>query len=289
MRSAMKPEATRLTTPQASFSAARHAVTEIAAIGDDVNLRHRHRHAAADPCNHQQRLQGRRRDRALGLALRQCRTCRPIVVMDDAAAHEERERHDRGEKEYADAGMRCAPAFRGDEVLHHRWPDRAGEIIARRRDRDGNAAPLHKPVRCVGHQRTEACRAADADQQAMRQRDLPDAGGNADQQIAGGQHDRAQRDRHRDTEAVDEFAHEHAAAGKADHAQREGQGGFATADAEVVLNRGQRDHVGPHAGAAEGGQHYGHAQPQPGGRRVGDAGGLDVRVRCHAEVPAVRS
>jgi hypothetical protein len=28
------------------FGAARHAIAEIVAIGDDMNLRHRHRHAA---------------------------------------------------------------------------------------------------------------------------------------------------------------------------------------------------------------------------------------------------
>ena len=39
------------------FGAARHAVAEVAAIGDDVHLRHRHRHAAGDAGQRQHRGQ----------------------------------------------------------------------------------------------------------------------------------------------------------------------------------------------------------------------------------------
>ena len=59
MRSAMKPEATRLTMPKPEherqhLGSARDAVAEVAAIGDDVNLRHRHRDAAGDARHDQQ-------------------------------------------------------------------------------------------------------------------------------------------------------------------------------------------------------------------------------------------
>ncbi len=58
MRSAMKPKPMRLTMPAGQHQrqhlrAARHAVTEIAAIGDDMDLRHRHRDAAGDARNRQ--------------------------------------------------------------------------------------------------------------------------------------------------------------------------------------------------------------------------------------------
>ena len=71
MRSQIQPETSRLTMPQASISdsisrAARRAVAEVAAVGDDVHLRHRHRHAAGHAGHAQQRLQPGRAQRPNG-------------------------------------------------------------------------------------------------------------------------------------------------------------------------------------------------------------------------------
>ncbi len=96
------------------------------------------------------------------------------MMIRDAPAHEEHQRHHRHQAEQADADMRRAPAGFGDEILQHRRPQRAGDIVADRGERHRNAAPVHKPVRYVGHQRAEARRAADADQQ-VRKRNLPKA------------------------------------------------------------------------------------------------------------------
>ena len=62
MRSQIQPEASRLDDAEAEHQrehlrAARGAVAEVAAVGDDVHLRHRHRDAARDAGDAQQRLQ----------------------------------------------------------------------------------------------------------------------------------------------------------------------------------------------------------------------------------------
>ena len=43
------------------FGAARNTIAEIAAVGDDVNLWHRHRYAASEPGHAEQTLQSRGR------------------------------------------------------------------------------------------------------------------------------------------------------------------------------------------------------------------------------------
>ena len=114
MRSAMKPEPTRLTMPKPSISdsicgTARHAVAQVAAIGDDVHLWHRHGDAAASPATRQQRLQyggaqtqraeARRRRLVLRPARHRCRR-----------AQQQSQRHHRDDAEHADAEMRGTPA-----------------------------------------------------------------------------------------------------------------------------------------------------------------------------------
>ena len=72
----------------------------------------------------------------------------------------------------ADVGR--APADGLEEVLQDRRPDRAGEVVAARADRHRDAAPAVEPQRGVGDQRREVGRAAEqADQQAVRERELP--------------------------------------------------------------------------------------------------------------------
>ena len=116
MRSAMKPEPRRLTMPKPSISDSisaprADAVAEIAAIGDDVHLRHRHRHAA-----------GRRRRCTAAPAARGDRprhrcavpACAPRVVgVDDrrrAGAAPATQRQHGHQAEHADADMGRAPA-----------------------------------------------------------------------------------------------------------------------------------------------------------------------------------
>ena len=93
--------------------------------------------------------------------------------------------------------------------------------------------------------------------------------GEADGEIAEPERDGPERQRHGNAEAVGEPAHQHAAAGKADHGQRVGQRGVGAGDAEVGLDGRQRHHHRPHADAADGAEQHGHDQPQPGGRGIG--------------------
>ena len=60
---------------------------------------------------------------------------------------------------------------RGDEMLHHRRPDDAGEIVAGGADRHGDPAPAFEPVGYVGDQRRESRRRAEADEHALQQRE----------------------------------------------------------------------------------------------------------------------
>ena len=166
------------------LGATRDAVTEIAAIGDDMDLRHRHRYATGHAGDAQQHLQRHRRERRLGLTPRGCRAGGVAMMILDAPPQQEHQRQHGNKAEQADADMGRAPAVGGNEMLHHRRPDRAGEIISGGGDRDRDAAPAHEPMRDVGHQRAEARRAAKPDQ-PMRERDLPQARRHSGRQIAG--------------------------------------------------------------------------------------------------------
>ena len=106
----------------------------------------------------------------------------------------------------------------------------------------------------------------------------------ADRDIAEAERQRPQGQRHRDAEAVGKPAHEHAAAGEAEHGERIGQRGVGAGDAEIGLDRGQRHHHRPHADAADTAEQHGNAQAQPGFGgidriRLGPAGG----VRSHGD------
>ena len=182
--------------------------------------------------------------------------------------------------------MGCPPSRTGDEMLHHRRPDCAGEIIAGRRNGDGDAAPAHEPMRDVGHHRPEGGRAAKPDQ-ALRERDLPQAGGGTDADITGAERSGAGRQRHRHAETVGESAHGHAAAGKAEHGKRVGQRSVRAIDIECGLHGRQRHHHRPHADAADGGERQGRGQPQPGMGGFDAVGGI-ARLCIHDCAPASR-
>ena len=161
MRSATKPERDAADDAEAEhqrqhFGAARHAVAEVAAIGDDMHLRHRHRHAAGDAGDAQQHLQRARRERRVRLPERR----------RGAGGVDGRDRRDGAAARPAAACVtqqnRPMPIWvarqpsAGDEMLHQRRPDDAGEIVAGGGDGDRDAAPAHEPMRDVGHQRPEA-------------------------------------------------------------------------------------------------------------------------------------
>ena len=145
----------------------------------------------------------------------------PIGVFRlDPPPHEISQRQHGDDNEQADPDMRRAPARRRDEMLHHRRPHRAGEIIAGGGERDRDAAPAHEPMRHLGHQRAESGRAAEADQQAIGEASPATAS-----RRARPPHSRAssancaERQRHGDAEAVGELAHHHAAGGEAEHGE----------------------------------------------------------------------
>ena len=101
MRSAISPEARRLSTPSAEhqrehLGAARRAVAEVAAIGHDVDLGHRHGDAAGKPGEHQEALEHRRRasaERARHLA----RADHAAAVLERGAAAEREAQGQHGE------------------------------------------------------------------------------------------------------------------------------------------------------------------------------------------------
>ena len=178
MRSEIQPETSRLTMPAGQHQrqhlrAARGAEAEVAAVGDDVHLRHRHRHAAGDAGDAQQRL-GRVHRRPNG---------RSVGVRGAGAAPRPRPAPAAGRAATARAAAssrrrrcpcrcRSGASRRVDEVLHDRRPDRAGEVVAAHADGQRDAAAAVEPQRGVGDQRREGRRAAEqAEQQAVRERE----------------------------------------------------------------------------------------------------------------------
>ena len=182
--------------------------------------------------------------------------------------------------EDADADIGVAPPRLRDEVLDDRRPHRAGEVVARCRDRDRDAAPPREPLRHIGKERPERRRGADADQDAVDERELPDARRVGGAEKAEREHQRAADNRHHNAEAVGELAVEHAADRKADHRQRIGQRRVGARHAEFRLHGRQRDHERPHADAADRAEHErnGEAQPGVGGFRRVESLAVDARL-----------
>ena len=91
MRSAMKPEAMRLTMPKPSISDSisaprADAVAEVAAVGDDVHLRHRHGDAAGDAGEHSSASSALGEGRATGAAARRAGDRRVVLRPASGAA-----------------------------------------------------------------------------------------------------------------------------------------------------------------------------------------------------------
>ena len=159
MRSAMKPEATRLTTPKAE-----HQRQHLGAARRRRSRGRRNRRRYEPAASTSPRSRRRRRCTAAPAASAARTASRPAGARAPrcrrrCADARCRRRNSRTSgsmvtmQKQADADMRRAPAVGGDEMLHHRRPDRAGEIIAGGGDGDGDAAAAHEPVRDVGHQR----------------------------------------------------------------------------------------------------------------------------------------
>ena len=181
-----------------------------------------------------------------------------------------------------------APAVGGDEVLRHRRPDGAAEIIAGRGNRHRDAAAAPEPVRDVGHQRRKSRRGAEADQRAVRDRRLPQAAGLANDDVAGADEQGADHHGERGAETIGEPAGENAAAGEAEHGQRIGHRCCGAVDAEFGLHRRQRHHHRPHADAADGRQRHRHGKPQPGHGGIGRRRGGGAWVECgHDDGPGL--
>jgi len=184
--------------------------------------------------------------------------------------------------------MGVPPALGCDEMLHDRRPDRAAEIIAARDDGDGNAAAPGEPLRSVGDQRPERGGGAEPDED-VHERKQHETVGEARGNVTGAEGERAADHRRGDAEPVGEPPHHHAAAGKSDHRQRKRQRSIRAGDPELGLHRGQHDRHRPHANAADGAEHHGGDEPQPG------EGGFDPGVKscksqhCWTFFPALLS
>ncbi len=250
-----------------------------------MHLRHRHRDAAGEPGDDEQRLQ-----RARGQPERMRRARRrhgaPVRMIRERRlpAQQQRERQHARDAEDADADIRGSPAGAADEVLDDRRPHGAGEVVAARDDRDRDAAPAREPQRRVGEERREGRRAAGADQHAVRQGEIADRRRQRGGRIAGGKQQRAERDGNEDAETIGQPPHPDAGQPEADHRQRVGQRRVRARDAEFRLHGGQRDDDRPHADAADGGEGHRHQQAQPCSRRVND-GVRFVRRYIHAWKP----
>ena len=191
--------------------AAGDAVAEIAAIGDDVDLRHRHRNAAANRSQGQEDLQRPRRQaerRGRSLARRgsgiEERGRRAPAQSNDAD-----EKHGRAACQ-RNADMGRPPAIERDGVLHDRRPHRAGDIISSRANRHRNAAAADEPVRNVRDQRAKRRRAAESDQ-AVRNGEHHEAAGARGAEIPNAERHGAERQRTQNPGPVEQAAHQHAA------------------------------------------------------------------------------
>ena len=203
------PMATRLTMPKPSISdsisrAARHAVAEVGAVGDDMDLRHRHGDAARQAGHDQQRLQrvGRQAERrpATGCATeaawaaswsgaRRFKVSASGIMVTRQSARRRAVGH--------------PPAIVADHQLDDRRPDRARDVVARGGDGDGEAAPLLEPVRDVGDQRREGRGGAEADQHLGR-REQDQRGGEGRERKARGEAERAHDRSDHDAAPVDQ-------------------------------------------------------------------------------------
>jgi hypothetical protein len=205
----------------------------------------------ADSRNAKQNLQRVRRNselRALGAGGE--RADRRDLLHRRRAPQYEKQRQHRRDADEPDADMRQPPAGGRDKILQDRRPHGAGEIIARRADRDRDPAPPREPVGNIRHQRTEGGRSPEADQ-PMRQGEQPEARCEPRGQVTERKASGAKQDRRDDPEPVGKPPHDDPAGAEAHHGERVGQGGVGAGDPEIGLHRRQRHDDRPHADTAD--------------------------------------
>jgi hypothetical protein len=195
---------------------------EIAAIGDDVDLRHRHGDAAGQAGEAQHGLQRVGRNAQAALRAGAQRAHRFGLLHRRAATQCQQERQRRKAAEHADADMRCAPAVAGDEMMQDGRPDGATEIVTAGHDGDGNAAPAREPLRGVRDQRPERRGRADTDHD-VQQRKRDQVGSKPCADVADTQGKLAAHHGRQDAQPIGQSSHRHAPERKAHHGERERQ------------------------------------------------------------------
>jgi hypothetical protein len=248
----------------------RRAVAEVDAEGDDVDLRHRHRHAAGHAREGEEQLEraGREVDAAGGEG--GCGFGGGGGRGGQAAAQEERAGKHDGRDGERDDHIGRAPALGFEDGGEEERPDRAGEVVAGGRDRHRDAAAAHEPVRDVGDEGAEEGGRAETEEDM--------GGGEKRDGGCGGREAEARRDeeggggeRAGRAPAVDRAAHDEIARRETHHAERVGQGGAGAGGGEFGLDRRHHDDDRPHADVAHHREREGDAEPRPGIAAVVDA------------------
>jgi hypothetical protein len=251
MRSASAPQPwrARKTAPQhhrehRRTMGARDA--DVAAEGDEMRRRHRHRDAAAETGQADQRLGetgmqagdaadlGRwERSRADGS--RRCRHRRGRLQGEGG-------RQDEQQDDTAIGQHRDLPADSVDGALEQRRPRHTGDVLAGGDQRDRGSTPTIEPAADIDQQRRiDAAIAQQADHQAMADIERPDRADRTQRQTTG-DHAGADDDGGAHTDAIGEPAHEDATGARADPDQGACERQHRTAGAERVLHRLHADH-----------------------------------------------
>ncbi len=136
------------------LGAARHAIAEIAAIGDDMHLRHRHGDAAGNAGDRKQHRQRVGREFEIDPRRRCIGVITDLVVAHLGAQDQQQARHQHHAGE-GDADMGVAPTDCLHARVDERRPYRAGNVVAACDDRHREAAIALEPVRSLRHQRRE--------------------------------------------------------------------------------------------------------------------------------------
>ncbi len=185
------------------------------------------------------------------------------------ASEHQGERQHRQQAHDADNQVRVAPADRLDQLLHDRRPDGSCEVVATGDERDRKSAPLFKPVRNIGQQRSERRRTAEeSDQYPLRQRIQEERRCERGKHIAGAKSQRRTGKREAHAVTVSQPPHHDAAETEANHRQRVRQRSRRTVNAEIRLHRRQCDDDRPHADTAERRHRQRRDQPPPCDGRV---------------------
>lgn len=226
------------------------AVSEVRAVGNDVHLRHRHGHAACQAGHAHQRR-----------CLARCEPERPVMVRSSLRSPRHR-LHDDGrapphggrQHQHAHAAndaqrqVGWPPAHGFDASLYQRWPDRAGQVVAARAHRHGDAAAPMPPQRRIGQQRGERGCAAQHAHGRVRQAEGPQVARQAGRHVATQHSQGTEREHGRQAMTVGHPAGPQPSQPQADHHQRVGQRRTAAARAELSLH--DRQHHGQHVHAA---------------------------------------